>query len=320
MAIAESSLTATTEPVRTLDVAIEGLASAGYQVDVATWQRFVDAGLLHRSSGASPHLILVSASDLKRLRNILDLELRIGLPSSLERLAFFLASAGMSDIPAAKVIEFIVEGTTSFFDASNVELRSMQNLPARLGLDGERALAKRLAAKLLEFHPRAERRETTTIMSLTELGCTMFLRTAWRNRAAGRGPAPRIVTDSLLDADYLNVSVMSAGRPLKSSAAETLMPPAVNFSQAIDSLRNGARFRPADTIAAATDSVTVIERGCPALVLAQAGPLVQSLLSVLAAAFARMRASEKPHTCERIAKSAWVDPEGMRRSLLAHWG
>ena len=244
MAIAESSLTASPEPTHTLDVALEGLASAGYQVDTSTWERFVDAGLLRPSNGSSPHLILVGVADLKRFRAILDLERRIGQPTSIERLAFYMCATGMTDVLAMKVVEFMEAGTAAFFNAGDVELRAMQDLPSRIGLDGERALAKRLAAKFLEAYPRGERRERAVLEFLTEIGCTLFLRAAWCNRASGRGPAPRIVTAALIDPDNVHISVMSAGRPLKSSAAERLLPPVMNLSHAIDELRRAARFPP----------------------------------------------------------------------------
>jgi hypothetical protein len=319
MAIAENSLTPSPEAAYPLDVALEGLASAGYRVDAATWERFVDAGLLRRPKGSSPHLVMVGVADLKRFRAVLDLELRIGQPSSLERLAFYLCATGTTDVPAVKVVEFMEEGLSAFFRAANIELRALPNLPSRLGLDGERAIAKRLAAKLLETCAGVERRERAAVRFLTEIGCTLFMRAAWRNRTRGRGPVPRIVTDALLDPENLHISAMSAGWPLKSVAAEKLLPPAMDIAHAVDEIRNAARFRPADVVAAAADATTVVTRGCSSLTGAQAAPLLQALVPVLATAFARMRTSARPHMCERIAKSAWAEPEILRNSLLTHW-
>jgi len=275
--------------------------------------------LLRRPQGSTSHLVMLGVADLKRFRAILDHEIRIGQPASLDRLAFYLCATGMTDLPAAKVVEFMEAGLAAFFGASEIELRVMPNLPSRLGLDGERAVAKRLAAKLLETCPRADRREQPAVAFLAEIGCTLFMRAAWRNRTRGRGPVPRIVTDELLDPENLHISAMSAGWPLKSAAAERFLPPAMDIAHAIDELRNAARFRAADIVAAAADSVTVVERGCPSLTGAQAPPLLQALVPVLAAAFARIRASGRPLMCERIAKSAWAEPEAMRSALLTHW-
>lgn len=319
MALAESSLTASAEPTRTLDVALEGLASAGYRVDAATWERFVDAGLLHRPNRSSPHLVLVSVASLKRFRDVLDLEHRIGQPSSMERLAFYMSATGMPDVPAAKVVDFMEAGIAAFFAQADTELRELPNVPSRLGLDGERALAKRLASPLLASCPQMSRRERTALDFLAEIGGTLYLRATWRNRTSGRGPVPRIVTSGVLDPETLHISVMSAGRPLKTSAAEILMPPAVNIEHVVDELRAAARLRSADIAGAAADSVTVIERGCPGVTGAAAPPIVQSLVPLLAAAFARMRASARPHACERTAKSAWSEPEALRGALLTHW-
>ena len=319
MAIAESSLPATAEHTRTLDVALEGLASAGYQVDASMWERFVDAGLLRRPDEASPHLVLVSVGELKRFRAILDLELRLGSPISNERLAFYLSAAGMADVPASKVVDFMEAGIAEFFAACGTELRAMQNLPASIGLDGERALAARLANIVIGTDQQRSRREHAVVQFLTELGCSLYLRAAWRNRAAGRGPAPRIVTSVLLEPDASHISIMSAGRPLKSSAAEKLLPPAVDLARVLEELRLAARFRPSDIAAAAADAVTVIDRGDPGMHGPKALPLLHALVPVLAAAFARMRASARPHVCERIAKSAWAESETMRRALLTHW-
>jgi hypothetical protein len=318
MAIAERSLS-TTEPTRTLDVALEGLASAGYRVDASMWERFVDAGLLHRPDKASPHLILVSVAELKRFRAILDLELRLGSPASIERIAFYLSAAGMADIPAASVVDFMEAGIAAFFGECGTELRTMQNLPASIALDGERKLSAQLATILLGASLQRTRREQAVLQYLTELGCSFFLRAAWRNRAAGRGPAPRIVTSVLLEPDSSHISIMSAGRPLKSSAAEKFLPPVVDLAHVLEELRLAARFRPSDIAASAADAVTVIDRGYPNMQGAKAMPLLQALAPVLAAAFARMRASARPHFCERIAKSAWAEPEAMRRALLTHW-
>jgi len=319
MAIAESSLSASAEPTRTLDVALEGLASAGYRVDASMWERFVDAGLLHSPDKASPHLILVSLAELKRFRAILDLELRLGSPSSNGRLAFYLCAAGMPDVPAAAVVDFMEAGIAEFFDACGAELRALQNIPARIGLDGERSLSSRLASTLLEAVPRRGRREQAVLQFLTELGCALFVRAAWRNRVAGRGPAPRIVTDLLLEPDPSHISIMSAGRPLKSSAAERLLPPAVDLAHVIEELRLASRYRPSDIAAAAADAVTVIDRGSPDMHGPKTDPLLHALVPLLAAAFARMRASARPHLCERIAKSAWAEPDAMRRALLTNW-
>jgi hypothetical protein len=319
MAIAESSLHPSPGPTHTLEAALDGLASAGYRVDASVWERFVDAGLLRSSNGSSQHLIMVDGLDLKRFRTILDVELHIGQPSSIQRLAFYLTASGMNDIPAAAVVEFMEAGIASFFGAADVELRALPNVPPHLALDGERALAKRLVPALLEAQPGADRREHTALAFLTEIGCTLFLRASWRNRVAGRAPGPRIVTPLALEPDYSHVSIMSAGRPLKASAAQILLPPAMNLNHAIEALRHAARYRPAEIAAAAADAMTVIERGCPGLSAAQTSPLLQSLTPLLAAAFARMRASARPHTCERIAKSAWAEPEAMRRALLTYW-
>jgi|GEM_PF-6517097 len=319
MAIAENSLTASAEPAYTLDVALEGLASAGYHADALTWARFVDAGLLRRSIGASPHLILISVADLKRFRALLDLELRLGQPASLERLAFYLCASGMSDVPAAKVLDYIEAGIAAFFAATECELHAMPNVPVQIGLDGERVLAKRLAAKLLETCSQIGRNDRAALAFLTELGCTLFLRATWRNRTPGRGPVPRIVTDVMLDPESLYISPMSAGRPLKSAAAEKLLPPAVNIEKLIAELRQSLLFRAADIVAAAADSATVADRVCPGLAGPQAPALLQTLVPLLAAAFARMRSSGRPHACERIAKSAWSEPEAMRSALLTHW-
>jgi hypothetical protein len=319
MAIAESSLSASAEPTRTLDVALEGLASVGYRVDVSMWERFVDAGLLHRPDKASPHLILVGVAELKRFRAILDLELRLGSPATNERLAFYLCAAGVADLPAAAVVDFMEAGIAGFFDACGTELRALPNLPTRIGLDGERALSTRLASALLVAIPRRDRRAQAVLQFLTELGCALFLRAAWRNRAAGRGPAPRIVTDMLLEPDPSHISIMSAGRPLKSSAAERFLPPVVDLAHVIEELRLASRFRPSDIAAAAADAVTVIDRGAPDMHGPKTDPLLHALVPLLAAAFARVRASAKPHFCERIAKSAWAEPDAMRRALLSHW-
>jgi hypothetical protein len=319
MAIAESSFQPSPGPTHTLEAALEGLAAAGYRVDASTWERFVDAGLLRRSNGSSSHLVLVDGADIKRFRTILDVELRIGQPSLIERLAFYLSASGMSDIPAALVVEFMEAGIAAFFGAADAELRSLPNVPARLAFDGERALAKRLEATLLQSESEGDRRERAALAFLTEIGCTLYLRASWRNRVSGRAPAPRIVTPFALEPDYSHVSIMTAGRPLKASAAEILLSPAMNLNHAIEALRNSARFRPAEIAAAAADAMTVIERGCPRLSGAHVSPLVQSLTPLLAAAFARMRASTRPHTCERIAKSAWAEPEAMRCALLTYW-
>ncbi|HEY5094752.1 MAG TPA: hypothetical protein VII69_06545 [Candidatus Eremiobacteraceae bacterium] len=319
MALAKNSLTASAEPTYTLDVALEGLASAGYRADAATWARFVDAGLLRRSTGPSPHLILIGVADLKRFRAILDLELRLGQPASLERLAFYLCATGMADVPATKVLDFIEAGVAAFFSASECELRALPNVPVQIGLDGERALAKRLAAKLLETCAQIGRNDRAALAFLAEIGCTLFLRATWRNRTSGRGPVPRIVTDVMLDPESLYISPMSAGRPLKSTAAERLLPPAMNIAHVIAELRQSLLFRAADIIAAASDSATVADRVCPGLAGPQAPTLLQTLVPLLAAAFARMRASGRPHMCERIAKSAWSEPEAMRQALLTHW-
>jgi hypothetical protein len=319
MAIAESSLSTTTETTRTLDVALEGLASAGYRVDTSMWERFVDAGLLHRPDKASPHLILVGVAQLKRFRAILDLELRLGSPTSIERLAFYLSAAGMADVPASKVVDFMEVGIVAFFEACGTELRTLQNLPASIGLDGERVLSARLASTLLGVSQQCDRREKAVLQYLTELGCSFFLRAAWRNRAAGRGPAPRIVTSALLEPDSSHISIMSAGRPMKSSAAEKFLPPAADLVHVLEELRLAARFRPSDIAAAAADAVTVIDRGYPEIHGPKTVPLLHAVVPVLAAAFARLRASARPHFCERIAKSAWAEPEAMRRALLTHW-
>jgi hypothetical protein len=319
MAIAESSLHPSEGPTHTLEAALEGLASVGYRVDATTWERFLDAGLMHRSNGSTPHLVLVDGPELKRFRTILDVELHLGQPSSIQRLAFYLSASGMSDIPASMVVEYIEAGIAAFFGAADVELRALPNVPARLAFDGERALAKRLAAMLLEPPTGGDRRERAALEFLTEIGCTFFLRASWRNRVSGRAPAPRIVTPFALEPDYSHVSIMSAGRPLKASAAEILLSPAMNLNHAIEGLRHSARYRPADIAAAAADAATVIDRGCRGFAGANASPILQSLTPLLAAAFARMRASTRPHTCERIAKSAWAEPEAMRRALLTHW-
>ncbi len=319
MAIAESSLHPSPGPTHTLEAALEGLASAGYRVDASIWERFVDAGLLRRNNGSSQHLVLVDGADLKRFRTILDVELHIGQPSSIQRLAFYLTASGMSDIPAAMVVEFMEAGIASFFGAADVELRALPNLPSHLALDGERALAKRLVVSLVEPQNGVERRENNALAFLTEIGCTLFLRASWRNRVGGRAPGPRIVTPMALEPDYSHVSIMSAGRPLKTSAAQILLSPAMNLNHAIEGLRHAARYRPADIEAAAADAMTVIERGCPGLSAAHSSPLLQMLTPLLAAAFARMRASTRSHACERIAKSAWAEPEVMRRALLTYW-
>ena len=319
MAIAESSLHPSTGPTHTLDAALEGLASAGYRVDASTWERFVDAGLLRRNNGSSQHLVLVDGSDLKRFRTILDVELRIGQPSSIQRLAFYLTASGMNDIPAALVVEYMEAGIAAFFGAADAGLRALPNVPSRLALDGERALAKRLVTALLDAHPDGDRRERNSLAFLTEIGCTLFLRASWRNRVSGRAPAPRIVTSFALEPDHSHVSIMSAGRPLKASAAEILLSPAMNLTHAIEGLRHAARYRPSEIAAAAADAMTVIGRGCPGLSGTHASPLLQSLTPLLAASFARVRASARAHTCERIAKSAWAEPEVMRRALLTYW-
>ena len=319
MAIAESSLSTTSETTRTLDVALEGLASAGYRADASMWKRFVDAGLLHRPDKASPHLVLVSVAEIKRFRAILDLELRLGSPTSDERLAFYMSAAGLADVPASMAVDFMEAGIAAFFEACGAELRTMHNLPASIGLDGERTLSARLGTILLGVSPQREGREKTVLQFLTELGCSLYLRAAWRNRAAGRGPAPRIVTSSLLEPDSSHISIMSAGRPLKSSAAEKHLPPAIDLARVREELRLAARFRPSDIAAAAADAVTVIDRGCPDMHGPKTLPLLNALVPLLAAAFARMRASARPHFCERIAKSAWAEPEAMRRALLTHW-
>jgi len=262
---------------------------------------------------------LISVAELKRFRAILDLDLRIGQPSSMERLSFYLCATGMTDVPAPKVVEFMEAGMAAFFGAGEIELRAMPNVPTRLGLDGERAVAKRLAAKMLESCGRVCRRDRAALVFLAEIGCTLFLRAAWRNRTRGRGPVPRIVTDALLDPENLHISAMSSGWPLHSTAAEKLLPPVVDIAHILAELRRSASSRATDIVAAAADSVTVADRGCPGLAGAQAPPLLQSLVPLLAAAFARMRASGRPHMCERVAKSAWVEPEAMRSALLTHW-
>jgi hypothetical protein len=319
MAIAESSLQQSSGPTHTLDAALEGLASAGYRVDASTWERFLDAGLMHRPKESSQHLVLVDGADLKRFRTILDVDLHLGQPSSIQRLAFYLSASGMSDIPAALVVEYMEAGIAAFFGAANVDLRALPEVPSRLALDGERALAKRLVTTMLEERPGGDRREHAALEFLTEIGCTLFLRASWRNRVSGRGPAPRIVTPFALEPDYTHVSIMSAGRPLKASAAEILLSPAMNLNHAIEGLRHAARYRPSDIVSAAADAATVIQRGCPRLTSGNVSPIVQSLAPLLAAAFARMRASARAHTCERIAKSAWAEPEVMRRALLTYW-
>src|SRR5580700_11748249 len=115
MAIAQSSLHPSEGPTHTLEAALDGLASAGYRVDASTWERFVDAGLMRRPNDSASHLVLVDGADLKRFRTILDVELRLGQPASIQRLAFYLSASGVGEIPSAIVVEFMEAGIAAFF-------------------------------------------------------------------------------------------------------------------------------------------------------------------------------------------------------------
>jgi hypothetical protein len=319
-AIEERTLTApASAPTHTLDDALERLTSAGYQADTDTWERYIDSGLLRHSKGSSAHLTEVSATDLERFRTILDVESRVGARAEVDKLAFFLSASGIPDVPATKVVEYIEAGSAAFFTASNAALHSLTGVPSRIGPDGERTLARRVAGALLGSYALLDKRERLAVERLTEICCTLFLRATWRNRAHGRGPTPRILTPALLDATDTPISNMSSGRPLKSSAAEISLPPAADIARIADDLRHAAYYRAADIAAAAGDAVTVVERGTDLLSEPDVPAPLHFVAPLLAAAFARMRANARPHVCERIAKSALAESEALRSALLTYW-
>jgi hypothetical protein len=303
----------------TLAEALERLASAGYEADAHTWEQFVDAGLLRHSKTASAKLTEVSTQDFKRFRQLLDVRLRVGNRASFDELCFYACAANVSDVPTPRVVSYVESGIASFFAAATDALHTANGLPDRLGIEGQRVLSFRLATSLLGSQPTRARQPSNNIEWLMTTCCTLFLHATWRNRTRGRGPAPRILTPAVLEAEETPISAMTAGRPLRSRAAEITLPPIADLEKIIDGLRRAAYDRSADVASAAAGAVRLVDGQFASADHSKLPIIVKSVAPLLTAAFIRVRTSAPNGTAERLVASAWTDQRAFQSALLAYW-
>jgi hypothetical protein len=237
----------------------ERLALLGYSFDHAKWEALVNGGLLTGLPPIPSNDCQIPHAAEERIRFILDVEKQLAPGVAVEKLAFYLVIAGLDDVPASLVGEYIEASLSKFFIVGDGMLRRLESKPASVGPLGERRLADAMAKAVLRDYPLLGAAAYTACQQLLATGFVLYFRTAWRNRK----PAPnrqrqRIITPDFLDYERLPVkTIAEAEQPADAAAASTLNP-AVEGSLLMAQLRAACEANPADLVQAVRDAAMVI--------------------------------------------------------------
>jgi hypothetical protein len=237
----------------------ERLALLGYSFDLAKWEALVNGGLIVGLPSLPSNDCQIPHATEERIRFILDVERRMSPGAGVDKLAFYLVIAGLSDVPPQLVGEYIEASLSKFFVVGDGMLRRLERKPARVGPLGERKLATAMARAVLRDYPLISTSAYTACEQLLATGFVIFFRTSWSNRK----PSPNrqwqhIITPEFLDYQRLPVKTIAEASIPADVAPLTAMEPAADKQRLFMQLRVACETSPKELLQAVRDAAMVI--------------------------------------------------------------
>ncbi|GEM_PF-1839988 len=238
---------------------VERLALDGYPFDLSKWESLVNAGLLSGLPPTPSYDCQVPHAIEDRIRAILDIERRLPVGTPVDKLAFYLAVAGMTAIPTMLVGSYIETSFTKFFIVGDGMLRRLERRPPAVGAFGERRLADAMAKTVLRDYSVLAARSYVACRQLLATAFVMYFRMTWENKKPQpRRANHRIVTPEFLDWTRLPVKTMGEPPTPPDAAPATSLQPAVDRDRIFTQLRAACATNPVEVIQAAQDAALVI--------------------------------------------------------------
>jgi hypothetical protein len=238
---------------------VERLGLDGYAFDLAKWETLVNAGLLSGLPPTPSYDCQVPHAVEERVRSVLEVQRRLSSDVGMDKLSFYLAVAGVQDVPATLIGAYIESSFTKFFIVGDGMLRRLERKPAAIGTFGERRLAEAMAKAVLRDYPLLDATSYVACRQLLATAFILYFRMTWENRK----PCPRRGGQRILTPDFLDwtrLPVKTIGEP----ATPPDGPPSIALSPAIDCDRIFAQLRaacatnPKEVVQAVADAALVI--------------------------------------------------------------
>ena len=230
----------------------------GYSFDLGKWETWVTGGLLDGVPPLPSNDCQIPRAVEERIRRVLDVERRLAPGSSIEKLAFYLVVAGLDDVPAILVADYLEAGLSKFFVVGEGMLRRLERKPDRIGPLAERRLADAMSRAVLRDYPLLGAASYTACQQMLATCFMIFFRTSWCNRPPKADRHfERIITPSFLDYQRLPVkSITVADQP--DAPPHSAMTPAADKDRLIMQLRIAAETSPRELLQAVKDAAMVI--------------------------------------------------------------
>lgn len=231
----------------------------GYTFDLTKWETLVNAGLLVGLPPAPSYDCQIPHAMEDRIRAILEVEKRLPPGVPVDKLAFYLAIAGIQGVPAVLIGSYIEASFTKFFVVGEGMLRRLERKPACIGAFGERKLADAMAKTVLRDYPLLVASSYIACRQLLATAFIMYFRTTWENKK----PGPRrrwqgIITPEFLDWTRLPVKSLGEAPTPPDKAFTSSLAPAVDRERIFTQLRAACATNPHDVVQAVQDAALVI--------------------------------------------------------------
>lgn len=243
---------------------VERLGLLGYTFDLSKWEALVNAGLLSGVPPSPSYDCQVPHAVEDRIRSILDVEQRLPAATSVDKLAFYLAVAGVPAVPTSLIGSYLEASFSKFFIVGDGMLRRLERRPRAVGAFGERRLADAMAKSVLRDYTVLGASSYIASRQLLATAFTMYFRMSWENRR----PQPRrahyrILTPEFLDWTRLPVKTMGEPPTRPDLPPQASLQPAVDRDRVFTQLRAACATNPAEVIQAAQDAALVITTATP---------------------------------------------------------
>lgn len=311
----------------------ERLALRGYSFDLAKWETLVNAGLLVGLPPTPSYDCQIPHAMDDRIRAILDVEKRLPPGVPVDKLAFYLAIAGIQGVPAPLVGSYIEASFTKFFVVSEGMFRRLERKPTSFGAFGERKLADAMAKAVLRDYPLIAASSYIACRQLLATAFVMSIRTTWENKK----PCPRrrwqrIITPEFLDWSRLPVKSMGEVPTPPDTTCASSLAPAVDRERMFTQLRAACATNPHEVVQAVQDAALVISsaatqypelqplKGCEAPKGAFAAWVLSLVTPMLAAGLYRVsQRSGAERYANLIPDRKETGLESILRSVLVYW-
>jgi hypothetical protein len=238
---------------------VERLGLLGYTFDLSKWEALVDAGLLSGLPPTPSYDCQVPHAVEDRIRSILDVEARLPSATPVDKLAFYLAVAGVPAVPTSLIGSYIESSFSKFFIVGDGMLRRLEHRPTAVGAFGERRLADAMAKAVLRDYAVLGASAYVACRQLLATAFIMYFRMTWENRKPQpRRSRHRILTPEFLDWTRLPVKTMGEPQAPSDAAPVVTLQPAVDRNRIFTQLRAACATNPGEVIQAVRDSALVI--------------------------------------------------------------